>query len=198
MMSQVLQLPTLVLNKNWMAIMVQPVREALCKVFAETAKIIDPADYQAYTWEEWRKLTPLAGEAIIPCANGQIIRAPDVIVLQNYDQLHARLVQFNRRNLFARDKNTCQYCGKKPGTENLSVEHVIPQCQGGKSTWDNCVLACVPCNVRKGGRTPKQAGMTLLRQPSKPKWSPTFRTKIIKPTWRRFMSDLYWNIELEE
>jgi 5-methylcytosine-specific restriction endonuclease McrA len=141
--------------------------------------------------------TPREGEDVVRAAHGPV-RAPDVIVLTNYDSVHSRTVAFNRRNLFARDKNICQYCGRKFRSEDLSIDHVFPQCQGGRSTWDNCVLACLKCNVRKGGRTPKQAGMSLIHQPYKPKWSPTFRTRIVKPTWRKFLEAVYWDVLLKE
>jgi len=187
-MTSALATPTLVLNKNWLAIGVNTVQDAISKVYAGGAEVVDPHQdihgvrFQTYTWDDWRALRIRDDEGVVWGVDGPV-RAPDIIALTRYDKLHSRTVQFNRRNLFARDNNTCQYCGARPGTANLSVEHVIPQCQGGRSTWENCVLACITCNVRKGGRTPRQAGMVLLRKPVKPKWSPTFRTKLIKPTW---------------
>ena len=87
-------------------------------------------------------------------------------------------MKFNRRNIFARDNNQCQYCGQKFPTSELSLDHVIPRSQGGQSTWENIVCACVECNVRKGGRTPKQAHMTLIRKPEKPKRSPMLNLKL--------------------
>lgn len=195
-MSSVLTSPTLVLNKNWMAIGVNPVQHAICKVSDGNARIVDPHDFQLYTWADWAKLKPKPGEDVVRSANGPV-RSLDVIVLTYYDKIHSQAVACNRRNIFARDRNTCQYCGCKPGTENLSIDHVTPECQGGITSWDNCVLACIECNVRKGGRTPLQAKMKLLKPPVRPKWTPTFRTRMIKPTWERFVNDLYWNVELK-
>ena len=96
----------------------------------------------------------------------------------SYDKLPKQTVKFNRRNIFARDNNQCQYCGKKFPTSELSLDHVVPRSQGGASTWENIVCACVDCNVRKGGRTPKQAHMSLIRKPEKPKRSPLLNLKL--------------------
>jgi 5-methylcytosine-specific restriction endonuclease McrA len=133
------------------------------------------------------------------------IRVPRVILLVMFDRLPKKEVKFTRHNIFERDRNTCQYCGKRFKSSECSIDHVMPQCQGGPSTWENCVLACVTCNVRKGGRTPKQANMKLVRTPVKPRWSPTFRARTIKPIWGKFgvnieamVSDLYWQVELEK
>lgn len=200
----VLDQPVLVLNKNWTAIDVKPVREAVGNVCTENAVFINPEDFQEYTWERWAELMVREGEPFIATGSQQV-RVPDVIVLKHYSRVHAEILVFNRRNLFLRDQNTCQYCGKRSKSSECSIDHVLPQCQGGPSTWENCVLACVTCNVRKGGRTPKQANMKLVRTPVKPRWSPTFRARVIKPIWGKFgvniealVSDLYWQVQLEE
>lgn len=203
-MTSVLDQPVLVLNKSWNAIDVKPVREAIGNVCTENAEFIDPEDFQSYTWEEWAELAVRDGEPYITTGRRKV-RVPDVIVLKHYEKIHSRAMVFNRRNLFLRDQNTCQYCGKRFKSSECSIDHVVPQCQGGPSTWDNCVLACVTCNVRKGGRTPKQANMKLIRVPVKPRWSPTFRARAIKPVWGKFgidvealVSDLYWQVKLED
>ena len=77
----------------------------------------------------------------------------------------AAAVTFSRRNIFKRDRYVCQYCGSQPGSEELTIDHVVPRSQGGVSSWTNCVLACMTCNKRKADRTPEQAGM-MLRQPA--------------------------------
>lgn len=203
-MRSALARPTLVLNKNWIAIGCIPVKDALSQVYSGGALVVDPHDrhgaglqYQQYTWHDWSQLRPVEGEGVVLCVKGPV-REPDIIVLTKYERMHSRELPFNRRNLFARDGNTCQYCGKKFVATELSIDHVIPQCQGGRSTWENCLLACVGCNVRKGGRTPRQANMTAIRKPVKPKWSPIFRSKAFKPTWDRFVNEMYWQVELED
>lgn len=82
------------------------------------------------------------------------VRVPEVIVLTSYDRLPSNAVTFSRRNIFKRDRFTCQYCGKQPGSEELTIDHVLPRAQGGTSTWENCVLACIECNAKKADRTP--------------------------------------------
>lgn len=202
-MPAVLDQPTLVLNRNWTAIGVEPVRDAITKVCSENAVILDPHDFQTYTWERWSELATEGHESI--CGGSGRFRVPDIIVLNKYEKVHSRSLMFNRRNLFARDNNTCQYCCKRLKSSDCTVDHVIPQCQGGQSTWENCVIACVDCNVRKGGRTPKQANMVLVRKPAKPRWSPMFRTRVIKPVWGKVLPDLdaiisemYWQVELQK
>jgi 5-methylcytosine-specific restriction endonuclease McrA len=112
---------------------------------------------------------------------------------------HAKAVPFTRANIFLRDDYTCQYCAAKlPGSE-LTFDHVLPQAQGGRRSWENIVAACMPCNREKDNRTPEQAGMRLLKQPVKPKASPVFRVTVglrrAPESWRSF---LYWNAALEE
>jgi len=106
-------------------------------------------------------------------------------------------VRFSRANMYQRDKFTCQYCKTRYPAEDLTFDHVIPQVQGGQATWENIVTACLRCNNRKGGRTPREAGMRLIRQPVKPRWiqvaTLTFGIKNAPLSWRDY---LYWNIEL--
>lgn len=201
-MTSVLDQPTLVLNKYWTPITVEPVHASITKVSKKNAKIVGLHD-QVYTWDDWKDLKVNDGDDFISTVNGKV-RVPDVIVLAKYEKMYQRTMVFNRRNLFARDKNTCQYCNKKLSSYDCTIDHVIPQCQGGLSTFENCVIACLSCNLDKGGRTPKQAGMKLLRQPFKPKWSPVFKARTIKPIWGRFVdvaaiiSEMYWQVELQE
>lgn len=81
-------------------------------------------------------------------------------------------VKFSRINVMTRDKFTCQYCGTRLPMSQLNYDHVVPRAQGGKTVWENIVTACYPCNSRKEGRTPQQAGMRLIRQPTRPKSLP--------------------------
>ncbi|NDH48809.1 MAG: HNH endonuclease [Acidimicrobiia bacterium] len=81
-----------------------------------------------------------------------------------------REIRFSRRNVYLRDANTCQYCGRQFRDEELNLDHVVPRDIGGKTNWENIVTACVRCNSRKANRLPEQAGMTLRHPPTKPKW----------------------------
>jgi 5-methylcytosine-specific restriction endonuclease McrA len=118
----------------------------------------------------------------------------------DYDKVPQQSVKFNRRNIFARDNNQCQYCGKKCPTSELSLDHVIPRSQGGPTTWENIVCACVECNVKKGGRTPRQANMSLIRKPEKPRRSPLLNLKLTQRkymSWQQFLDNVYWSVELK-
>lgn len=103
------------------------------------------------------------------------IRVPAVLRLIHYVPLKKRknIVRFSRINIFLRDKNHCQYCGKSFNRSHLTLDHVIPIVQGGKKCWENIVTACKPCNQKKGGRTPQQANLQLIRKPREPDWLPT-------------------------
>ena len=127
------------------------------------------------------------------------LRVPEVITLTGYDRLPTTAVTFSRRNIFKRDRFTCQYCGTQPGSEVLTLDHVVPRAQGGESRWDNCVLACVTCNKRKADRTPKQARMRLNKRPVQPTWRPLYAAHNIRiESWSKFVSEAYWNVELEK
>ena len=196
-LSPILQRPTLVLNRNWQAINVATVARSMIMLWNETAKIVDPEDYQLYDWSDWSALVPDRDEPFIRGVNVRI-RVPEVVALTKFDRLPTQTVTFSRRNVFKRDKFTCQYCGKQPGTEDLTIDHVVPPAQGGQSSWTNCVLACYQCNARKADRTPKQASMRLLKEPVRPAWKPVYAERIDRmESWSKFISEAYWNVELE-
>jgi 5-methylcytosine-specific restriction endonuclease McrA len=197
MATAVLNRPTLVLNRNWQPIGVASVAKALVKVFNDTARIVDPADYRVYTWEDWAELRPDGEEPFIRSQRLRL-RVPEVVTLTRYDRVPAHSVTFSRRNIFKRDHFTCQYCGRQPGSEELTIDHVLPRSRGGQSTWENCVLACLECNHRKADRTPAQAGMTLRSRPVRPQWRPIYAASHARiASWSKFISEAYWNVELE-
>ncbi len=108
-----------------------------------------------------------------------------------------RGVRFSRENVYTRDKGRCQYCAKKVSRPEATYDHVVPRAQGGLTRWDNIVIACVPCNQRKGGRTPEQAGVRLLTQPQKPKYLPetlrlTFTRKTVPGQWRNYLQSVVY------
>jgi 5-methylcytosine-specific restriction endonuclease McrA len=141
---------------------------------------------------------------------GRILRSPSlewkmprVIVVKNAWVRRKRLsVPFSRRNIAVRDNSGCQYCGRVLKTQEYTLDHVMPRSQGGVSSWTNLVLACVRCNKRKAGQTPKEAGMHLLKQPVEPKKDdPKYNFKLhinkLRPEWKEWETWLYWNVELE-
>lgn len=198
MSGSVLDRPTLVLNRNWQPVNVAPVSRALTLLWNESAHVVDPDDFRLYRWEDWARLAPRDGEPFLRTVRTRL-RVPEVLTLIRYDKPRETAVTFNRRNIFKRDHSTCQYCGARPGTSELTLDHVVPRAQGGMSTWDNCVLACVSCNARKANRTPTQAGMRLRKTPVRPAWKPVYASSGIRiESWSRFLSEAYWNVTLDE
>jgi len=106
------------------------------------------------------------------------IRIPSVVRLMGFVRFRRREAKFSRRNIYARDGHRCQYCGARHPADDLTCDHVVPRSRGGKAEWSNIVTCCVPCNRRKGGRTPAEAHMHLRRKPTRPSWLWGFHTRI--------------------
>ncbi len=194
----ILQRPTLVLNRNWQPVNIATVARSLTMLWNESARVVDPDTFQLYTWADWSRLIPHDGEPFIKAVTFRM-RVPEVLTLTRYDRPRESAVTFSRRNLFKRDHSTCQYCGAKPGSSELTIDHVKPRSQGGTSTWDNCVLACVSCNARKANRTPDEAGMKLRKPPVRPAWKPLYAYHTVRiESWSKFLSEAYWNVTLDE
>ena len=193
----------LVLNRLYQPVHVTSVRRALILLYRGAAKAVDE-QYQTFDFESWAELTAALHEECIGTPHKRL-RVPRVILLQAYDHLPRARVRFSRLNIYARDHNTCQYCGRTPSRAELNLDHVVPRSRGGVTSWENVVCSCVPCNLRKGGRTPDEARMRLKRQPVRPRWTPFFRgppkTGAFYQQWLPFLtlSDMaYWNAELED
>lgn len=196
------QKKVLVLNKSWRPVGIISLEKALVKLFSEyrdgepKATIIDCAnDFQNMTWDDWSRMKPKEGEDGLKSVNA-IFRVPEVIRLSRYDKLPEQKVHFSRRTIYKRDSYTCQYCGCQPGSEELTIDHILPRSQGGLTTWENCVLACVDCNARKANRTPEKAGMKLRTQPKKPKYN-LFKGDYRVKSWEAFLGAAYWLTELQ-
>jgi 5-methylcytosine-specific restriction endonuclease McrA len=197
----------LVLNKHYMAIRIIGARRAfslLCRELAEVVSL-EEGNYSNYDFESWCEVSQLRrefepdGHDWVSTVNFHI-SVPRIIRLLFYDRLPRTEVKFNRRNIFARDKNKCQYCGKRFPTSELSLDHVIPRSLGGGAAWANIVCACTMCNVKKGGRTPKQAGMKLVKEPVRPKRNPVIRIHLGHEryrSWKQFLDHAYWSVELK-
>lgn len=197
MVGAVLELPTLVLNRNWQPVHVATVARSLTMLWNESAHVVDPDDYRLYTWADWSRLAPREGEPFIRSVKLRL-RVPEVLALVRHDRPRPNAVTFCRRNVFKRDHSTCQYCGARPGSEELTIDHVTPRSLGGQTTWENCVLACVACNARKANRTPERAGMRLRRTPFRPAWKPLYHASTVRiASWSRFLSEAYWNVALD-
>jgi 5-methylcytosine-specific restriction endonuclease McrA len=190
--------PCLVLNRNWQAVNVCTIARALTLLWNENARVVNVSDYQTFTWEDWASIDPEVGDKFIQTTSLRL-RVPEVIVLSNYDALPESAVTFSRRNIFKRDHYVCQYCHKQPGMDELTIDHIVPRSHGGVSSWDNCVLACIGCNKRKADRTPKEAGMKLLKTPIRPAWKPLYAAHDIRlESWQKFVSEAYWEVPLQQ
>ena len=206
----VLDSSVLVLNRLFVAIHVISVRRAFCLLCKDLAEVIsfENGQYASYDFQSWQELSEFRARfkeefkdqdwvRTVRCE----IQVPRIIRLLFYDKLPKQTVKFNRRNIFARDGNRCQYCGRKYPTSELSLDHVVPRSMGGKSTWTNVVCACLECNVKKGGRTPEQAGMRLIAPPTRPRRNPILSLKLTNSkyrSWRVFLENAYWEVELKE
>lgn len=190
--------PTLVLNRSWVAVTTTTVRQAMTLVCRNAARVIQPDTCETYDFRSWADLRVRAGEPCIRTVQLKI-RVPEIIVLTANDDLPRRTVPFSRRNLYRRDGYRCQYCGKSKSTSELSIDHVMPRSRGGRTTWDNCVLSCIPCNVRKGSRTLAEAGMSLCAPPTRPHWTPYIAIGAgqRRASWGQFVSQQYWELELD-
>lgn len=205
--SPVLSTNVLLLNRHWQALRVTSAMRAMGLLYRNLAEAIAVEDgqYLAYDFENWLELSAM--RALFEPEKHDWIRTvrfqiaiPRIVRVLGYDRLPRNDVKLNRRNLFARDHNRCQYCGKRFPTSELSIDHVTPRSQGGKTTWRNVVSACVRCNVRKGGRTPEQAKMQLVTVPVKPRRSPVLTVKLSDTkyaSWKQFVDFAYWNVELK-
>ncbi len=196
MAMKVLHRPTLVLNRNWQPVNVTTVARALVLVWNESARVVDTESFQLYDWSDWSQLKPTDGELFIQAVTMRL-KVPEVVALNGYDRLPTASVSFSRRNIFKRDHYACQYCGHQPGTDELTIDHVVPRSRGGASSWENCVLACVSCNKKKADRTPDEAHMRLKHNPVRPDWRPLYAAHDVRiASWGKFLSEAYWNVEL--
>ena len=204
----------LVLNKLWMAVRVVDARRAFSLLVRDLAEVIrvDDGSFAGYDFESWAdigqakdrfaQIDPNTGHAHYEFVRTvqMDVAVPKIIRLLGYDRLPVQGVKLNRRNIFARDKNQCQYCGRSFPTSELSLDHVVPRTQGGGTSWENLVCCCVKCNSKKGGRTPDQAHMPLTREPVKPKRNPLLSVRIGHAkyaSWKTFLDNAYWSVELK-
>ena len=114
-----------------------------------------------------------------------VVEIPSVIRLVYLIKRPFASRKLSKKEVFLRDRHTCQYCGKQ--TRELTLDHVIPRRQNGSHSWDNVISACIPCNRFKAGRTPSEAHMALLRQPKAPNRYYVLRHRTIMEEWRKYI-----------
>src|SRR5215470_4698227 len=138
----------LVLNRVFQAVQVTSVRKAFSLFYKGHVRAVLP-DYSTYEWENWCDIPVQPHDEVVQTSS-MAIRLP------------RQEVKFSRHNIYIRDGNRCQYCGHKFPSSELSLDHVIPLSRGGTSSWENIVCSCLKCNVKKGNRTPAEAGLKLV------------------------------------
>ena len=198
----------LVLNKNFYAIHITNWQKALTLLYNGCAKAVDE-NLVTYDFNDWVELSALMeknGTRFVHTSSLRIA-IPEVIQLTRYDRLPRQEVKFSRQNIYSHYNYTCCYCGKKfpkPSKLNkieLNLDHVLPQSRKGHSNWENIVLSCIPCNSKKGDKTPEEAGMRLLVKPSRPQWKGATTlvagTENIPLSWQRLIDNKYWAGELD-
>ncbi|MBK7863249.1 MAG: HNH endonuclease [Archangiaceae bacterium] len=191
----------LVLNRNYQPVHVTNVKRAFSLLYMGIARAIDD-QYRLYDFQSWAALSSAEHEHVSTIH--QVIRVPRVLVLMAYEYLPKGRVRFSRLNIYARDNDTCQYCARQLSRAELNLDHVVPRAQGGRTSWENVVCSCIECNLHKGGRTPEQAGMKLLKKATRPRWTPFFRTAQKRITYREWLPFIsladasYWNVELTQ
>jgi 5-methylcytosine-specific restriction endonuclease McrA len=198
----------LVLNKLYSAVRVVDARRAftlLCKGSAEVISV-ESGSYVSYSLHNWAEAAEFQRtfeheEHDWVTTPSIVVAVPKIIRLLGYERLPREPVKLNRRNIYARDHSQCQYCGRNFSTKELTLDHVVPRVQGGENSWTNLVCACVRCNARKGGRTPAQARMKLIREPVKPRRNPAITLRLGSPkyqSWKAFLDEAYWTVELQD
>jgi len=205
----------LVLNSAYSPLYVTTVLKAFNLLFREKAEVIDIENktWISYNIKHWEEISFYKAELednfkYFRGSGDYVLGVPKVIRLLKYAKTNLK-ASLTRKNIFLRDDNTCQYCGKHKQVADLNIDHVIPRFLGGTNSWDNLVCSCIECNSKKGHKSLKETGMKLIRQPTKPSvyimfkhylnridedpfkdWIPFFPNDLI--------SQLYWNVELIE
>lgn len=197
-MNSSLTSPVLVLNRLWQPVHVCSAKRALCLLVLDHAEVVEtygPNGVCTHRYQQWvERSAQLAKEGVeigFASSPSVTLAFPSIVLLTQFDRLPRRDVRFSRENVYHRDDHQCQYCGKHFVVKKLNLDHVIPRQKGGKSTWENVVTSCVPCNSRKANKLPDQAKMFPLKTPRMPRWQPLLsvlaRAELPHPSWGKFI-----------
>ena len=209
MSREALQASVLVLNRSFAPVHVTSARRAFCLLVKSIAEVVwvDDGRMELHDFQSWQELSELKrSSGLVDEESDWVstvsleIEVPRVIRLLFYNRFPQIKASFNRKNIFARDENRCQYCGNRFPSSELSIDHIVPLAYGGDNSWTNVVCACTDCNKRKGGRTPAEAHMALVREPLVPKHNPEIKLKLRRRkyySWKQFLTDAYWSVELQ-
>ena len=168
--------PVLVLNRQYQPVRLINARQAFELLYIGRAVALDEA-YQAHDFAGWAELPANPPAESVGTPRGPI-RVPRLVVLGTHHRTRPASVPLTRRNVFLRDAFRCQYCGVRPPSRDLSLDHVVPRSRGGRSTWDNLVTACAECNRIKGHRLTSECGMHPKGSVGRPRWSRVVKEQI--------------------
>lgn len=198
------------LNKSYVPIEIVTVREAFEMLYSDRAEVVsvEEGSYVSYDFDSWAEISELKHQLdefedvddVIFTAF-LTLQVPRVVRSLNFNKPLQHKVRLSRKNIYLRDNNTCQYCGRNFATNELTIDHIVPRSRGGKNTWKNLVCACFKCNQKKAGRTPQEAHMRLLSTPREPKHNFNIQFKIEDnkySSWMHFISNAYWNTSLKD
>jgi 5-methylcytosine-specific restriction endonuclease McrA len=165
--------PVLMLNSGFQAVNMHSVQHVIPMMFTDAATALDfyEGGYRPVRWDEWVKLPIRPGDDVIHSSK-MSIRVPRVVVCVSYHKIHKKNPKKNLRGIAARDKNTCQYTGRKLQPHEGSIDHVIPRSKGGSDDWENLVYAGKDVNHAKGSRRNEEVGLKLLKNPVAPRSLP--------------------------
>jgi len=184
-----LRAPVLVLNRNYAPVRVTTARQAFEMLYQGRAHALAEG-YEPCDFAMWCLIDAGPDHERIGTPGGWL-RVPRLMLLCTYDRVPQAPVRLSRRNVFLRDGYRCQYCGEQPPTRDLNLDHVVPRSRGGRSTWDNLVTSCRPCNLRKGRALPAECGMEPALVPRRPRWSAAVQLEIAPrrfAEWEPFLS----------
>lgn len=173
----------LVLSRGWRPMGVVRARKAIGLVAVSHAVIVCPQTYGTYSLHDWAGLPARGNVPRIQAVRFSFDR-PEVIVLYRTNRRAHLPIRFSRRSVFQRDRYTCQYCLRVLRPEALTIDHVLPRSRGGRTSWENCVAACVSCNLAKGSSSPGDRVPKLRQRPRQPHWTALLENR---PSWDSFL-----------
>jgi 5-methylcytosine-specific restriction endonuclease McrA len=182
-----MKIQVLMLNKSFIPIKVINIKKAICLLYNNKAKVLEAESYNVYEWEDWTKLY-LEKYKKIKTSSFELC-VPEIIILKNYDKVERKRIMPNKKNIYKRDKGLCQYCGKFLSSQESTIDHINPKSKNGKFTWDNCVISCVKCNLKKSNYDLKEVGMKLMKKPETPNFEKInfcFLNSEVPKSWHLF------------
>lgn len=196
---------TLVLNRNFVAVHIAGRQKIMSLIYTGEAVALDE-NLTQYNFKDWVELSAMMADSHPSGFVNTVtmkIAVPEIVRLMKYDRMPKRDVKLTRNNLYQQYKKKCCYCAKHVSSFEATWDHVTPRSKGGVTSWTNLVLSCKSCNARKADKTPEEAGMKLLVQPSRPEWKGARTLVVMAPvpipkSWQSILDECFWNSELED